>query len=321
MDFDDIDNEDVIDNLSNQEETSIENTQSVEQLDLIDQLLNERGIQDKTKINFEGDNGEITEVDWNNLSVEEQLNILRSTTPAAEDGLDASEINMINSIRSNNLTPEQYIKSIEEKAIENYKKSQDQTVQTYQIDQYSDDELFVLDLLNKVEGITEEEAEEALNTAKQSNQALFTKQVNALRNEYKQQEEELSKYAQFQEEQRAKQEYDQYARTIYNSVNNLNQMFKGTFNVDADDKQQMYELLTGFDDQRNSWFGKVLNDPDTLAKISWYLLYGDKAFEQMQNYYAQAINTTKPNSSTPKSVYKPVIPNSNNIDDIDREFI
>lgn len=57
------------------------------------------------------------------------------------------------------------------------------------IDQYSDDELYVMDLLSKAEGITEQEALEALNNAK-SNESLFKKQVDSIRNDYRRVEDE-----------------------------------------------------------------------------------------------------------------------------------
>jgi hypothetical protein len=50
------------------------------------------------------------------------------------------------------------------------------------------------------ENITDDEAREALDRAK-SNETLFRKQVNAIRNEYKQIEDENRNYEQYMEDQ------------------------------------------------------------------------------------------------------------------------
>jgi hypothetical protein len=39
-----------------------------------------------------------------------------------------------------------------------------------------------------------------------------------------------------------------------------------------------------------STLGKALNDPNMLVKLSWFALYGDQAFNTIQNYFAQEIS-------------------------------
>jgi hypothetical protein len=77
------------------------------------------------------------------------------------------------------MTPGQYIQSLQES---NYK----EPIQTYEVDSMSDDELFCLDLLDKVgsENISDEELQEALENAK-ANESLYNKQVASLRVYYK----------------------------------------------------------------------------------------------------------------------------------------
>jgi len=73
-------------------------------------LLKEKGIEDPTKIKFEGDNNETEERAWDTLTREEQLNILRQSTsqPSEENESDLTddEIEFLNMLRSNNLTPQ-----------------------------------------------------------------------------------------------------------------------------------------------------------------------------------------------------------------------
>jgi hypothetical protein len=76
------------------------------------------------------------------------------------------------------LTPGQYI--------QNLQAEQEAPVINYEVDSMSDDELFCLDLLDKVgsDNISDEELQLALDSAK-ANPAVYNKQVASLRVYYK----------------------------------------------------------------------------------------------------------------------------------------
>ena len=150
------------------------------------QVLNLKGISDPSKIKFEDESGAIIERDWNDLSDNERLMILAGTEDPERD-LEEEEILFINQLRENNLTPQQYIQAIQQQAAQQALEEYQQGLQpTYEIDSLSDDELFALDLLEKVgeENITDEELKEALEQAK-ANETLFAKQIEGLRATYK----------------------------------------------------------------------------------------------------------------------------------------
>ena len=79
------------------------------------------------------------------------------------------------------MTPDQYIQSLQ---------VSEPPTPTYEVDNMSDDELFCLDLLDKVgaDNITDEELQQALENAK-ANENLYSKQVASLRVYYKELEE------------------------------------------------------------------------------------------------------------------------------------
>lgn len=323
MEYDDIDFEEqeIIEQPQNNEE--IIETSTDQEVDIIGTLLNDRGISDRTKISFETEDGQIQELNWDNLSSEEQLNILRTSTPSAEDGLDEIEINFINQLRGSNLTPQEYIEYIQNQAVETYKQSLS-SKDSYTIDSYSDDELFVLDLKERIKDISDEEVDEALNRAK-ANESLYVKQINSLRNEYRQLEDENNKQTQLYEQQQAQQRYNQFAKSIQDEVINFNSIADGNLNMSNEDKQQLYEFITGFDQAGNSWFGKALNDPNTVVKMAWFALNGEQAIQDIQDYYNSEIIKIKrsyePKKPTPNIIYKPKSSNQNNtFDDIDDEF-
>lgn len=281
----------------------------------ITELLKTRGIEDPTKIKFENDNGEIEEVDWNSLNTKDKLNILNSSTRDENEGLDASEVDLINAIRQSQLTPAEYLQYIQRNSIETYLRNAQSQGQVYSVDQYSDEELYVMDLISKSEDITEEEALEALERAK-SNEALFKKQIGAIRNEYKKAEDESLQYARFKQEQDAQDQFNQFAEKIENSIINFKEFSGYDLNMNDEDMQDLYTFITGNDNAGNNWFNKALSDPDTVVQMAWFILNGEKMIQDMNEYYQKEISNVRKESynkglkdgakkDTPIVAYKP----------------
>lgn len=294
------------------------------------ELLKSRGIEDPSKIKFENDNGEIEEIDWNTLSTNDRLNILNSSNTDVEDSLDASEIELINSIRESQLTPAEYIQHLQRLSVETYMQNVQDQNQVYAVDQYSDEELFVMDLISRSEDITEEEAIEALERAK-SNEALFKKQMGATRKAYKEAEEESLQYAKLKQEQEAQDQFNQFAEKIENSILNFNAFSGGQISMSNDDMQDLYNFITGVDNAGNSWFGKALQDPDTVVRMAWFELNGEKMLQDITDYYEKEIANVRKESykkglaeagkkDKPTVAYKPKDKNTNvtqTYDDLD----
>ena len=195
------------------------------------------------------------------------------------------------------------------------------------IDQYSDDELYVMDLLSKVEDITEQEALEALNNAK-SNESLFKKQIDSIRNDYRRVEDESIQNAQMRQNQEQEERFAYFADSIANQIDNFNELYGYDLNMNSDDKQDLYDFILGQDNAGNSYFGKALNDPQTLVKMAWYTLNGDKMIRDMTDYFQKEITNVRKESyqkgvqdalnGRSNITYKPRSKNSqSNIDDLD----
>ena len=168
-----------------------------EEDDFLTSLLKSRGIEDKSKIKFATEEGDVEEVDWDSLSNEDKLNILSSSENTPENSLDESEIQLINAIRNSGMSPSEYLQFIGNGEVERY--IQNSQEPQYEIDEYSDDELFLMDFMSRMGEVTEDEATEALERAK-ANEGLFKKQIEAIRNEYKQAEQENQMQAQLEQE-------------------------------------------------------------------------------------------------------------------------
>mgnify|MGYP001773867356 CR=1 FL=1 len=85
-------------------------------------MLKDRGIDDKSKIQFEED-GVIKNLNWDDLSDSDKLNIIRTSSPVQHsdsDDLDQYELSRINEIRQSGMTPQEYIDYMQKQAVDDY---------------------------------------------------------------------------------------------------------------------------------------------------------------------------------------------------------
>ena len=274
-------------------EEPIQNEPQYTEEDLIGNLLKRQGISDPEKIKFEGEDGIIKERSWGDLSYDEQLNILTSDSSSnPETDLDDNEIDIINAIRSSKLTPAEYIDAIKNQAInEYYSQAQGIPQQAYTVDDYTDDELFLYDMQARMPDMTDEELTEALENAKQ-NDSVFKKQVNGIRNEYKQLENNKIQQEQVVAMQQQQEQYNRYANDIINAID-LQSDIAGTFELEDEDKQMLAYAILGQDQAGISNLGKALNDPQTLVKMMWFALKGEDAIDSINEYYKDQISKAR----------------------------
>lgn len=273
----------------NQSEEQSDNQSSTEK-DFLDQLLEQRGISNKNEIQFQNDDGEIENRSWDTLSNQEKLNIVNSLEDD-NNKLDNNEIQLINAIRQSGMTPSEYFQYIENNAVARYNSNAQQP--QYTVDQYSDDDLYKADLVSK--GATEEEAEEALASAK-SNETLFKKQIGAMRQEYKNIENENLRQAQFEQEQQAQAQYNQFAQNVVNEISNFKEFSGYDLNMENADMQELYDFITGTDAAGNNYFAKALADPKILVQTAWFALNGKQMIDDITDYYKKEISNVRKTS-------------------------
>ncbi len=255
--------------------------------DALTSYLRFKGIEDPSKIKFENENGETEELDWNSLSKEEQLNILKTSDEDPDTALDDAEIELINQMRTADLTPEEFIQAIKQQGAAEYAKSLETTPQ-YQIDDLTDDELFILDLQTRIEDITEEESLQALEKAK-SDEALFAKQMAGIRNEYKRIEDEANERENAQQEQLKAEQYQQFEDSVLNSIQKFNKVGGLDIEMDVDDMNDVANFILSADGAGVNYLAKALNNPDTLVKMAWFAIKGEQAFNDITEYFTNQI--------------------------------
>ena len=264
-------------------------TNETEDEDIIVALLKDKGINPEA-IKFENETGEIEEKSFNELSREEQLQILNYDESNDDYGLAEDEVSLINELRENNLSAEEYKKYIAQQAIQEYLASNDSETSTYEVDSIPDDELYLIDLKAKIPELTDEDAAAELELAKQ-HEVLYQKKVQGIRNEYKKKEELLAQ--QEEEEQRlaAEKAAQEFEDTIVAAIqeNDTIDLGESSLTLSEDDMNEIASFILDSDVAGVRHIAKALNDPKTLVGMVWYALKGQEAFSQISDYYKQKI--------------------------------
>lgn len=295
--------------------------------DVITSFLKYNGISDPEHIKFEDEDGIVKDRSWNDLSFEEKMNILTTSSEEPERDLTEEEIKFINELRTSKLSPEQYINTIRQKAAQDYMESLQNTPQ-YSIDDLSDDEIFMLDLQDKIEDASDEEVLAALNKAKED--PLFERRVAGMRKALKAQEEQYKEQMNAEQAQIQEEQFNQFKDSVLTSIQSLNKVGDLDLNLETDDMEDIASFILDRDDSGMSYFGKALNDPKTLVEMAWWTLKGRDALNSISEYFVNEIKNQKQISyqkgledgkkSSTRVVYKPqetsTQPGAASIDDI-----
>ena len=270
--------------------------------DLTKELLNLQGITDINKIKFEDESGAVIEKPWSSLSNNEKIMIL-SHQEDPDTSLDNAEIELINQIRESGLTPDQFIQNLQEQA-------KPQPEIKYEVDNMSDDELFCLDLLDKIgsDNITDEELQQALDNAK-ANESLYNKQVASLRSYYKDLENKRLEQIELEKQEQAEYEFNTFANNIVNSIRNFNTFEDTPVELSNDDMEDLANYILTRDSSGYSEFGRLLNDPVQFTKAAFWMLKGPELLNEMQNQIKEAYlrGYNESNKSVKKVYTKPQV--------------
>ena len=276
--------------------------------DLTKELLTLQGINDINKIKFEDESGAIVEKAWDTLSNKEKLMIL-SHQEDPDTSLDDAEIELINQIRVSGLTPDQFIYNLQ-------KANAKEPTQEYEVDSMSDDELFCLDLLDKLgDDITDEELQQALDNAK-TNQSLYSRQVASLRVYYKDLEDQRQKQIEQERNEEAQNRFNQFAGEVVSSIRNLNVLENTPVELSYDEMEDLANYILTRDDSGVSEFGRMLNNPAMLTQAAFWTLKGPEIVNEMQKQireaYLRGFNENKSQTSNKKVFTKTSPSKSNN---------
>lgn len=267
--------------------------------DLITSYLKSHGIVDPKKIKFESEEGSMEEIDFNTLSKEDQLTMLKDLGSSDYTDYERQVIDYLREVR---MDLPSVIKYFQDQAIQQFLTNNPDKVpqRTYKIDDYSDDELYIADLKIKFPDFSDDELLDKLESAKM-NSELFSKEVNALREYYKKDEETRDQEEREQAELAEQQQYEQLRNTLLNAANHFTEIrfdtsdtsdFDG-FEIEDSDRQRALDYLLALDSNNESQFDKDLSDPNALFALAYLRTSGRDLINQTSQYYKKLLADTR----------------------------
>lgn len=264
------------------------------EISALDEFLRAKGIKD-SKVPIANENNEIEETNFHELSREDQLDILNSLTTQEGPELYEDESEWLNALRQNNLNINEFLELYKNSILEEHGAKE---IDSYEIDNYSDMELFLLDLKERFD-LSDEELQEELEK-ELKNEDLFARKVDNLRNEYKQLEAQQKEIQAQEFAALQQQEYQQFANQMVGIAEHINE-FHG-LELEDEDKNETLSYMLDLGNDGKSQLARDLDDPQNLYEVAWYLKYGKEAFKIIENAYEAEISKLKGKQDSPRVV-------------------
>ena len=303
--------EEQLDQQEPQEDNEEQREDDNEEVDILTEFLQSKGINPES-VKMENDYGETEEYNFNDLSREEQLQLLNYNPTSRETDtsnldLSADEEQLLNILRQNNMSVKDYLNAYSRHVIENYVANQPEPEVDYEIDDFSDEELFIADLKDKVPDLTEEEALQELELQRQ-NPDLFKKKVDGLRANYKERENQMRELEAKQTQEQQAQQAAQFEKLIVDTIQNNDSIDLGdtALELSEDDMNEIASFILDTDPAGVRYIAKALNDPKTLVEMAWWAIKGHDALNQITQYYKKQIAEARREARASAPRQKPV---------------
>ena len=255
-----------------------------EESESINKILESKGINPH-EILYEDENGEEVKVNFYELDPEEQLNLLHYN-PSQYD-LDDKEVEAINFFRENDISLEDYTEYVKQTAIEEYTK----TSSSYDIDSYSDEEVYSALLKDQFPTLTDEEIGMEIEKEK-TNTALFEKKVSQIREYYKVQADDIKQQEAEESNQKEQLELDETKKQLANAAVSTEELMG--FEIDDNDRREAFKFIFDKSVNGKSAFFKLLEDPQKLFKVALFALKEEEINKTLEQEFKKAYNNNKP---------------------------
>lgn len=260
--------------------------------DYLDMLLSSKGLS-KDNIQVYDENNNIVSVSFDSLSDQEKFDLLSSQQESALPTDD--EIETLNYLRKNNMSLEDFADYQKQLGIQEYMNSQ---IPKSDIDTYSDDEIIAYDIIKRFGDQYEDADIDAEIDRLKENPDAFQKKVSLLREMYKQEEANTAKLYQQQQEAETQEKVNNMLSSYSQALNDMG--FIQGIELDDDDKNELFQFVLQKDQNGQTEFSKLLNDPDSVLKMAWFALHGEDAMTNVVDYFKKEI--TKRENSGPRVV-------------------
>lgn len=260
------------------------NTDDSDDDSFTDKFLARIGIQNKNAIPWQDKSGAMYTRSWDSLTENEQLDILSSANTDPETDLDDKEIELINTIRNSGLDPEAYMKKFAQNVQDNYANQN----KYYEIDDWSDDEIYAIDLMQRLgDQVTDEEIKEAIEKEKE-NMDFYQKKVNSIRQEYHNKQDQIAydnqqKFLQIQEDN-----FRQLSDAVINEIQQLNTVAGMPIELDYEDQNTLASYILSRDQNGVTQYASDMKTPQAIVHNAFWALYGPQFLQEAEAESARA---------------------------------
>jgi hypothetical protein len=263
--------------------------------DVLKSLLLSKGI-DSESIKIANEDGTEETVRFNDLSPEEQLGLIDSVSATdVTDELDDHEIDVLNFLRENEMSFEEAVDYFKRQGVEEF--INEQQASNFEVDEFSDEEIYALDLKSKFDDLTDEDLEVEIEKQLE-NPEIFKKKVDKIREDLRQASKQDVENAEQESAVQQQQMLEELQSNLVNVATSIGDI--GGLELDDNDKEEVLSLILDKDVNNSSKLLKYLDDPETLFKVSWFVLHGEEAFETIHNYWKSEIDKIGTVKKTPQ---------------------
>ena len=263
--------------------------------DYITRILASKGI-DRSKIQIVDEEGNPTEVSFDDLSNDDKYSILSYQEEPVLPSDD--EIQTLNFLRQNNMSLNDFAIWQRQQAIEEYLAGQQPATE---LDSYSDEEIIAYDFIQRFgEEMTDEEIDEEINRLK-ANPEAFEKRVSLLRTAFKSEEEAQAKLYQDQEAAKQAENENMFINTYTQALSGIDSI--QNIELDDADRDELLRFVLEKDQANRTELSKAMDKPENVLKMAWYLLHGEETVDAMIDYFKKEID--KRSKTNPRVVTKP----------------
>lgn len=284
--------DDLVDNSSSQVINTDNTSQSVVTVDddvepeieltqdnMTDILLSLNGYPDKNKIEIvDNETNQTIVVPFDELDTDTKLSLL-TTSPS--DILHQDEQALINILRDNNISINDYIELAINNYVSNMSNEQEQIVS---VDDCSDEEIYFNYLVNSFPSKSEESLKRELeeDMAREG----FEEKVADLRAQRLEEEVALQREEMERQESELRENKEKGMKIIENSLLNTDDIFD-VISLDNNDKNDIYNYMVVENITGQTQFQIDLKDPKKLVLAAWAMTKGKDAFDMVRNAYKQ----------------------------------
>ena len=248
-----------------------------------------------TIIEFLDENGNPTEVNFDDLTDDEKFDILNYQEDPVLPSDD--EIQMLNYLRQNNMSLQDFAVWQRQQAIDEYLANQRPVSD---IDTYSDEEIVAYDFIQRFgDDMSDEEIDEEIERLK-ANPEAFEKRVALLRNAFKSEEEAQAKLYQDQEADRNAENEQMFINSYAQAMGNIDSI--QNIELDNNDRDELLRFVLEKDQANRTGLSKAMDNPENVLKMAWYLLHGEETVDAMIDYFKKEID--KRSKTGPRVVTK-----------------